>query len=82
MNAMKRMTYYVVEVSFREDNPIHRAICYHRDNGYVELFGSYEGIITKEVKDLTFFRVVEEISSMKEQFENKFKLPKNAIKKK
>jgi hypothetical protein len=75
MNEMKKMTYYVVELSFRKNNPIHRAICFHRIDGQVELFGSYEGVITRNIKDLTFFKVVDEIPSMTEPFPNKYKLP-------
>ena len=75
MNQMKDMTYYVVELSFRPNNPIHRAVCFHRSNGNVELFGSYEGVISKNVKELAYFQVVEEISSMTERYENQFKLP-------
>lgn len=81
MNQMKDMTYYVVELSFRANNPIHRAICFHRSNGNVELFGSYEGIISQNVKGLAYFEVVEEIPSMTERFENQFKLPENVVKK-
>lgn len=73
---MKNMTYYVVEVSFRKNNPIHRAICYHRHGGNVELFASYDGIIRENIKHLAYFEVVEEIKSMREEFENQYKLPK------
>lgn len=76
-NEMKKMTYYVVEVSFNKQNPIHRAICFHRIDGFVELFGSYEGIETHNINNLTFFRVVEEIPSMTAEYPNKYKLPPN-----
>lgn len=72
---MKSMSYYVVEVSFRKSNPIHRAICFHRSGGNVELFGSYEGVITMNIKNLAYFKKVEEITSMKEKFKNQYKLP-------
>ncbi|MEH7116169.1 hypothetical protein V7128_01920 [Neobacillus vireti] len=72
---MKDMNYYVVEVFFRKTNPIHRAICFHRYGGNVELFGSYEDVITTNIKHLAYFKEVEEISSMKEKFENQYKLP-------
>lgn len=77
MKEMKKMSYYVVELSFRSNNPIHRAVCFHRSDGDVELFGSYEGIVRKNVKQLPFFKVVEEIPSMTEPFENRFKLPES-----
>jgi len=81
MNQMKNMTYYVVELSFRANNPIHRAVCFHRTSGNVELFGSYEGIISQNIKALAYFEVVEEISSMTERYENQFKLPESVSKK-
>jgi hypothetical protein len=72
---MKDMIYYVVEVSFRKTNPIHRSICFHRSGDHVELFGSYEDVITTNITNLAYFRVVEEITSMNEKFENQYKLP-------
>lgn len=79
MKEMKKMSYYVVELSFRNNNPIHRAVCFHRSNGNVELFGSYEGVISKNVKELSFLKVIEEVTSMNQKFDNQFKLPSSVI---
>lgn len=75
---LKKMTYYVVEISFRNNNPIHRAICFHRFDGHVDLFGSYEGVVSKHIEHLAHFKVVEEIESMKHGFSNQYKLPTDA----
>lgn len=75
--TLKKMTYYVVELSFRSNNPIHRAICFHRLDGHVELFGSYEGVISKRIEELAHFEVVEEIKSMNEKSANHYLLPNN-----
>jgi len=72
---MKDMKYYVVELSFSKSNPIHRAICFHRSNGNVDLTASYEGTKSTNTKNLVHFKVIEEIKSMNEKFENQYKLP-------
>lgn len=77
---MKKMTYYVVELSFSNNNPIHRSVCFHRVDGNVELFGSYEGVIHSKVEDLAFFKIVEEIPSMSAKYENQNKLPTSIAK--
>lgn len=63
---MKEMTYYVVEISFRSSNPIHRAICFHQFNDNIQLFGPYNELIQANVRQLSYFNVVEEITSMGE----------------
>lgn len=62
---MKKQKYYVVDVSFRGRNPVHRAIAYHLSDGHVTLFGSYEDLIEINVEHLNEFKVIEEIKSMK-----------------
>jgi hypothetical protein len=63
-NPCKRMTWYVVEVSLRKGNPIHRAVCFHSSHGYFELFGSYDNVIRTNLKDLNFFNIIEPIKMM------------------
>lgn len=79
-SEMKHMAYYVVEVAFANNNPIHRATCCHRVDGYIQLFGSYEGVISTHINKLAFFRVVESIDAMNiSGYPNHFKLPKDCI---
>jgi hypothetical protein len=62
---MKDMSYYIVEVSHRETNPIHRVICFHRSGGFVELFSAgYDGEERHNYKDLYSFEVVCELVEM------------------
>ncbi len=56
--------WYIVEIAFNDRNPIHRAVCRYRGDSYVELFGSYENIEYKAIKDLSYFNVVNEIVEM------------------
>jgi hypothetical protein len=73
---LKNMSYYVVEVAFNQNNPIHRSVCFHRSGGNVDMFGSYEGVISQNISQLTFFQVIEEIPVMNTiEYPNKFKLP-------
>lgn len=60
---MKEGYWYVVDVSFRGSNPIHRAICQRKGNTVV-LWGSYEAPITKRKEDLYYFDVVDTIPKM------------------
>lgn len=70
------LTWYVVEVSFRKSNPIHRAICEYRHSGNVDLIASYEGIKNIHIDDLSFFKVVGAIDGMNcKNYPNKGKLP-------
>lgn len=76
---MKDMSYYVVEVSFNSQNPIHRAICFHRVGNNIDLHGSYEDMISTTIPSLAYFRVVEELVSMNiKKYPNCWKLPKDA----
>lgn len=61
---LKSLTWYVVEVSYRETNPIHRAICKHNFDGHVELYGNYDDPEYTHVERLHHFKVVEEIKAM------------------
>lgn len=71
--------YYVVEVSFEENNPIHRAIMSAWRSGDMTLFATgYEQPIVICAGDLKWFRVVEEITSMDRNYPNHFKLPREA----
>jgi len=72
---METFKWYVVEVSFNPNNPIHRAIAEARGDDIVELHGSYEEVMTRHVGKLAFFRVVSEITDMSGSFPNQWKLP-------
>lgn len=78
---MENMRYYVVEVAFNSNNSIHRSIAYHHSNGHLELFGAYEGVINKRIKELAYFQVIEEIPSVTAAFPNQWTTP-NELKRK
>jgi len=62
---MKDRTYYVVKVSYRETNPAHRVVCYHRYNGLAYLYSAgYDGEENHHVDDLYYFNVISEIEEM------------------
>lgn len=74
---MKFGHYYVVEVSYRPGNPIHRAIAHSaRADGVTLVASGYERPIVEKPGDLAYFRVVEEIKSMRENPE--FLMPVDA----
>jgi len=59
--------WYVVEVSFRPTNPVHRAIAFEaRSDGVYVQGGGYRAEWVQP-EQLSFFRVVEEIAAMKER---------------
>lgn len=68
IRGMKFGHYYVVEVAFAPENPIHRVVaCNARDDDTVDLLsGSYEEMHESRVgiKELTHFHVLHEIESM------------------
>jgi hypothetical protein len=70
--------WYVVDVSFRATNPIHRAIATDfREGKFVVLIGDYEDRIeTANIKNLSYFKVICEIGEMKKK--PQFCLPKDA----
>lgn len=81
-NEMKDLSYYVVEVSFRENNPIHRAIAFHTCDGLIELINvSYEDQLpAMKFYELAFFRVISEIEDLNtKSYPNKLKLPKDSV---
>jgi hypothetical protein len=66
--------FYVVEVSFRETNPIHRAIAFEARGETISLIGGGYATPCVRWRELYFFSVVEEIESLKLTKEN-FRLP-------
>lgn len=62
---LKNFTWYVVEVSFGETNPIHRAICKHTTKGHIELYGDYDSPQYTQANKLHHFKVLEEIVAMR-----------------
>ena len=77
---LKRMTWYVAEVSFRGGNPIHRCVAFHRGNGHVELIGSYDlddMPMRSRISELAYFKPIREIPEL-EPGEIPFQLPKEA----
>lgn len=82
--------YYVVEVSFKEDNPIHRAILteyrtcgttYAKSASATLSSSGYEASIQVDLNKLAFFRVVHNIPELAtlHEYPNRFKLPKDAV---
>ena len=82
--------YYVVEVSFRKDNPIHRAVLteyrtsgttYAKSHSATLISSGYEEPIQTDLNKLAFFRVVHEIEEMAtlHKYPNAYKLPKDAV---
>lgn len=72
--------YYVVEVSFKASNPIHRAIMSGWRGDNCCLFSVYDiGVraVVFKLEELSFFRIVEEIPAMRDDYRNRFKLPKD-----
>ena len=72
---MKKMTYYIVEVAYADNNSIHRAIAHHYSDGHVTLWGSYEAPLSRNINNLSHFEVVKELKEMKESFPNQYKTP-------
>jgi hypothetical protein len=67
----------VVEVSFEENNPIHRAVmCCWRLDGMTLFGGGYGHPIIIHRRALKWFRIVEEILAMDCDYPNHFKLPR------
>jgi hypothetical protein len=68
-HGMEFRGYYVVEVSFRPSNPVHRYIAHSARGECVDLAGG--GLAPEErrvrLDQLAFFQVVEEIRSMQEK---------------
>lgn len=75
---------YVVELSYRKTNPIHRAIAFdiHTETKYCKIFSnSYEDVQeVRDYKKLPFFKIISEITDMRNDFPNNYKLPHEAIK--
>jgi hypothetical protein len=72
VDTLKPKTYYVVEIKHKKVNPIHRCIMateFGDEEGtptYCELYNhSYEGVETKRIKGIYWFRIVKEITEMK-----------------
>lgn len=77
-SELENMTWYVVELSFRQSNPIHRAICFHRSSGHLELTASYEGVIAINFNKLAHFEVITKIEEMNNpKSQNMWKLPRD-----
>lgn len=72
--------YYIVEVSYQDTNPIHRAIMCsyrkHEGGASVDLMSSgYEGVLSRNIEDLAYFRVIESIDAMNKPFKNRWRVP-------
>jgi hypothetical protein len=75
-HTLTPLTWYIVEVSFRKSNPIHRAIAFYRHSGCVDLMASYEGVIERPIESLAYFRVINAIDAMNiKDYPNRSKLP-------
>jgi hypothetical protein len=62
---VKDMSYYIVEVSFFNGNSIHRAICFHRSSGHVELMSAgYDDENRLHISKLKHFKVICELEEM------------------
>lgn len=68
VKILKTMTWYLAEVSFRQSNPIHRCLAFHRGDGYLELTAAgYEEKIATCIDKLAYFRPVQKLSAMDEE---------------
>lgn len=72
--------YYVVEIAFFDNNPIHRAIMCsyrtHHKGASADFMGSgYEGVLSRNIEDLAYLRVIEPIESLNSRYKNYYKLP-------
>ena len=77
IKTLQPMTWYVADVSFRNSNPIHRCIAFHRTDGQVELISSYEledMPVRESIENLAYFYPVREIPDMESP---SFGLPKD-----
>lgn len=79
LNELKDMTNYIVEVAFNQQNPIHRATCFHQVDGHVTLFGSYDTPVRINIRHLAYFRIVSELAEMNDtDYTNHMVLPRDA----
>jgi hypothetical protein len=76
----KDMTYYIVEVAYSKENPIHRVVGFHRHIGDLILFtAGYTEVININYTELYHFEVIEELKSMNEKLEVRLPEPKRYI---
>lgn len=68
---------YVVEVSHKANNPIHRTLAFSARGNDITLYSAgYESLVSVNWKTLPWFRVIEEVASMDCEYPNRFRLPR------
>lgn len=74
--TIKKLTYYVVDIKFKKNNPIHRCIMAtgvgEKDDEdrpmYCELHSmNYEGVPRYKIKNIYYFKIISEITDMNKQ---------------